>query len=87
LSKSCQKSCKKVVKKLSKSCQKSCQKVVKNFGSPGKNPKKVKNNVWREVQQNQFTAIQKVSLNAAATTIYFAMKCKKAAVYLQKCNF
>jgi hypothetical protein len=26
---------------LSKSCQKSCQKVVKNFGSPGKNQKKV----------------------------------------------
>jgi hypothetical protein len=26
---------------LSKSCQKSCQKVVANFGSPGKNQKKV----------------------------------------------
>jgi hypothetical protein len=26
---------------LSKSCQKCCQKVVKNFGSPGKNQKKV----------------------------------------------
>jgi hypothetical protein len=40
LSKSCQKlskSCQKVVKKLSKKLSKSCE----NFGSPGKNQKKV----------------------------------------------
>jgi hypothetical protein len=44
LSKSCQKVVKKVVKQMSKIVKKlsnSCQKVVTNFGSPGKNQKKV----------------------------------------------